>query len=122
MSQTTRILTEFPVCLGDGSEQRKLECIRTQANLNRGDEGNTRIRRASGPRYERDMLTKLGSSLFPCLSLEDFVFCEDFYTVLADDVRSELGVVCDTSHLLHLDRSHDVALVNSCAQEHDALR
>lgn len=47
--------------------------------------------------------------------LEDFVFRENFNSVLADDIGPELGVVCDASHLFDLDGSDDVALVNGRA-------
>jgi len=54
-------------------------------------------------------------------SLEDFVFGEDFDPVLANQIWAQLGIVCDASHLLHLDCPDDVALVNPRAHEHDTL-
>jgi len=53
----------------------------------------------------------LGSSS----SLEDLVFGEEFLSIRADYVGSQVGVVCDPNHLLYLDGPEDIALVNGCA-------
>ncbi len=56
-----------------------------------------------------------GSVLGSSSSLEDLVFGEEFLSIRADYVGSQVGVVCDPNHLLYLDGPEDIALVNGCA-------
>jgi hypothetical protein len=56
-----------------------------QANEEAEDAGYTEIQQVRGSKRQRDLISEAGTSGL-CVSLEDFVFREDFYPVLADEV------------------------------------